>query len=291
MDSVSYITLETLQHNEPTYAFFGALFSIGASLLGGLLSKPKAPTPAPAPQVVKVVETKQTPNIQEGVDAAKAAGFNPASAARMGLIQGFMTNETPFLTTNPEYVNWEANNNYQQQKSAWIGNMFSSVGSAAQQWGNYRQNQQSLSQQSRLIDSEIFRNYSQSKSYLQPNQWVAPTAEWHHAKNSGPVATDQYTGEPYLYDWKVGDVTVTNPYTSLYVNPNISDVEIKETRYGDSSLFSPTWFHAWGTQIGDWGHNIGLYNERAKLNQQSNVEKTNQKLNSWLGKPSDWFID
>lgn len=227
-DQVSYITLETLQHNPPKLAFWGSLFSIGASLLGGLLSRPKKPAPAPAPQVVKVVETKQTPNIQEGVDAAKKAGFNPASAARMGLIQGFITNQTPFLTTNPDYVNWEANNNYQQQRSSWMGNMFSTIGSAANQWSNYQQNLKSFAQQSRLIDSEIYRNYSTGRqNYFKPAQWSGAQTEWHHAKNGSPI--------PLPDGWERGIPTVTNPIHPQVWEPNpyLADAEAWETRHGD----------------------------------------------------------
>lgn len=267
MDSVSYITLETLQHSPPKLAFWGALFSVGAALVGGLLSKPKKPTPAPAPQVVKVVETKQTPNIQEGVDAAKKAGFNPASAARMGLIQGFITNETPFLTTNPQYVNWEANNNYQQQKSSWMGNMFSSVGSAAQQWGSFKQNQQRLDMQSRLIDSEIYRNYSTGRqNYFKPAQWSGAQTEWHHAKNKSPVPiVSDPSGNQIFPSGDIYSTNVLGLQNFDYTNPDTENVEqvygeLAAELWGISKMGRDVARHYGGPKYGQYGDGTGRPN-------------------------------
>lgn len=171
----------------PQEAFFGFLLGAALSIGGALLNKPKAPpapppppapTPAPAPQIVQVVETKTTPNIQEGVDAAVDAGFNPTTAARLGLIQQFVTNQTPFLTTNPKFVRWQNEQNYsnalynrqlqiqqdqynyQQQKRSWTSNLVSGLGGAVTGFVNNRANSVRTGLQNDLLRSEIYRNNS-----------------------------------------------------------------------------------------------------------------------------------
>lgn len=237
-------------------AFFGFLLGAALSVGAALLNKPKAPpapppvpvpTPAPAPQIVKVVETKTTPNLEEAVETAKAAGFNPATAAAYGLLQGFTTQQTPFLTTNPKYVTWQSQQdyntqnynrtlqiqqdqyNYQQQKRSWASGLLSTGAGLVTGFQNYRSNQVRTGLQNDLLRSEIYRNNSLgTRNYATANSISAGSrTEWYN-----PIKTTQpVSGNPT--DWKDGDVNVTNPWPNHTVDPNRADAEAVETRYGE----------------------------------------------------------
>lgn len=116
---------------------FGALLGLGASLIGGLLSKPKKkPTPPPPPKTVPLIlaAPPKGPDIAgyiNGVGDApdpeiikngtqygaidfdrliadsEAAGFNPLTVLRAGGAAGYQVTNIPFLSTNPAYVDWQ----------------------------------------------------------------------------------------------------------------------------------------------------------------------------------------
>ncbi|MGV0876663.1 hypothetical protein V6767_05915 [Martelella sp. FLE1502] len=122
---------------------FGALLGLGASLIGGLISKPKKqPTPpppakasplvlpapptlaapfkgpsisgyidgvgaAPDPTVIKTVNQYSAIDLKRLVAESEAAGFNPLTVLRAGGAAGYQYTNAPFLATNPEYVDWE----------------------------------------------------------------------------------------------------------------------------------------------------------------------------------------
>ena len=168
---------------------FGALFGFIGNLVGSIFSKPKKPAPAPEPQVVKVVETQNKSDLKTLVADSKEAGFNPLTVLKAGGASAFQITQTPFLTTNPEYVNWQANEDYKQRKSAWLGNTIASIGSGISNVYGAYQTQQRRTLENQLLYSEIYRNNSAAQSYsLQPRQALAPSSEWHQASNGQPIA-------------------------------------------------------------------------------------------------------
>jgi hypothetical protein len=185
-------------------------------IVASLFGRPKAPpapppvpvpTPAPAPQIVKVVETKTTPNLQEAVESAKAAGFNPSTAAAYGLLQGFTTQETPFLTTNPKYVTWQSTQdyntqnynrtlqiqqdrfNYEQQKRQWISQTITGLSNIATGLATGGSTRITQGLQNDLLRSEIFRNNSlgyKNTSGFHPVTAGAKTEYYNPIKSTQP---------------------------------------------------------------------------------------------------------
>jgi len=117
---------------------WGFFASVAVGFLGSLFSRPKKPTPppppprpappppppprpvapaavAPPPQIIKIVETKSSVDYQGLVDSSRAAGFNPLTALRNGGAAGFQVTNTPFLTSNPQFVTWQNRVNNQNR--------------------------------------------------------------------------------------------------------------------------------------------------------------------------------
>lgn len=233
MDPLKQQLLETVATVEPTQAFWGALFSVGASLIGGLLSKPKAPTPAPAPQVVKVVETRNEVDYKKLAENAREGGFNPKTALQYGGAAGHAVTQTPFLTSNPDYVNWQAQNEYEQRRSSWLGGMFSSVGSAIGQVANYQQAQRTNYWNEQLVKSEINRNYAVSNNF-RPSVNYPSNSEYFHASNDGP----QSFSDIMQHDWEQPKYTQSAPWYEMTTgimrpHPWLLDAETVDNMWGD----------------------------------------------------------
>lgn len=226
---------------------WGFLLGGALSLIGSLFSKPEPqpapppPPPPPPPQTVVVAEQKNEVDLKKLVKDSEDAGFNPLTVLRNGGVAGYQTTHIPFLTTNPDYVKWEADYNYEVKKTEiawqnrnaekqWMGSLISGVGSMVSDFGQ-KFNPTTMANaeyrrglENDLIKSEIYRNYGTTpvKGFGQVNSATGRNA-----------SSTRISGNSTITDWQPGQVSVTNPWGKDKVDPNLADAEAYEARYGD----------------------------------------------------------
>lgn len=210
---------------------WGAIASIGGSLISGLFGSKKQ-------------KTTNTVDYQALVRNAEAAGFNPLTALRAGGAAGHTVTTHPALSSVGE-----------------------AIGGALQTAGNVFDQRRAERDKYDLLKAQLgdLDNTTASKSVGSRNShsFDVPVR-----KASQAVAAGGVSGAPMPPE--AGDVTVTNPWQSMHVNPDNRDAAAFEERYGDSEIFQT--FIGAKNLVGD-----AIYNKKREIADEIDAAKENKK--------------
>lgn len=171
---------------------------------------------------------------------AEAAGFNPLTALRNGGGANYnaAAGMAPLSRKAPVQ---------QAVGGSPIGDAFTSMGNFLQNFDPFAD--QKREQEYRLIESQIASLNAGTLSRSTPSAVRSYGTSDYESRPSGKAAA---LGKPSK--WEPGDVTVTNPFQKMEVDPNVADAAAWEERYGDSEIGSMLY----GAYIygADWLHNF-----------------------------------
>lgn len=231
------------------------------------------PPPAPAPQIIQTATTENRINLKDFVDESIAAGFNPLTTLRAGVAQGFSQIQTPFLTTNRRYVDWERDQNERSSVLAHFRDLdrdyFGQKYQHSRDVHTFKQSQRDkifsaintgisalaggMDQWMKPVANQVFRRsqdimmpsrFPSASQFPRPRDTVSPGGVWSapqireiNNEPGGKTYNDWRDGRfsmaPYPQNWESGDVSVTNPWFGSSVRKDRPDAEIIETRYGE----------------------------------------------------------
>lgn len=227
------VTPELLEavRNPPSLAFLGALIGGAVSLVGGIAGRKDAKKrDKAAAEAAKVpVVTSHTVDLPGLVRQAEEAGFNPQTILNAGGLSAFTTTTTTGQNAMAAVPTAPS-----------MGSVL--AGAAGTAFNIYREDMQTKAAALSSFPPAPKMGMAEALGWTPAGGkatgggaafGAVPTL----ARNGGaPVqkAMGKYNGAPVPFE--VGEVTVTNPHTTAYVDPTISDAELEETRYGDSEL-------------------------------------------------------
>ena len=170
-------------------------------------------------------KTENRVNYRQMVADAEAAGFNPLTVLRNGGAAGYMQTAHPALSSGEV-----------------IGGAMSQVGNFLADFDPYAD--QKKEQEARLVEAQIANLNASTGTMFPPRpgspgsfnvpSWGAANVEQRPSGKAGRLSAGLGAPTPP----EAGDVTVTDPWQSAVVDPNVRDAEAVEQRYGDSELFS-----------------------------------------------------
>jgi len=217
-------------------SLWGAVASVGSSLLGGLFGKKKKNESTTTTSYVDYARMR---------DDAEAAGFNPLTALRNGGSAGFSvsTSTTPTPLSSPNIGGALSSgvnaflDSFDPYKDDIREAEYSIVQSQLRALQNDPNRRVGFGGVPSYTATPRAKNPAGSKSELSP--WVKQPLEAGHAQSS-----------------KIENTTVTNPFPpqwNVHVNPNVPDAAAYEERYGDSEIAQM--IYGGGIFLGDVAHN------------------------------------
>ena len=171
------------------------------------------------------------------VEDAQAAGFNPLTVMRSGgassynSAAGLAPLSASRLTSSPAQM---------QQAPVRQAVGGSVAGSVAGAVGDFLSNfdpfaDQKKEQEYRLVESQIAALNASALSGVARGAGSFASGDFERRPSRAAAALSKpFSGElGKPSKWEPGDVTVTNPFKSEPVNPNVSDAAVWEQRYGE----------------------------------------------------------
>lgn len=206
---------------------------------------------------------------QNIVDVAENAGFNPVTFINAGGL-GYLTDAMKYHV--PDYSLVQASQVPQQHSmlSAFGGALSAGASAFGTQ---YRADQSYDLQSQKLSDARdaMMFGLSQSPSMRSTVSYggggsVGSGGAFSTAMRGAGAATG-LSAMPYPNKWERGKVEGTNPHRTWQIDPNESDAEAWETRYGDVAqevkgaynMVADTVRTVTGRSIGDWGKAVGTW--------------------------------
>ena len=180
---------------------FKALIGAGASLLGGLFGSKKQTTTSHV-------------DYQRMVREAEAAGFNPLTALRNGGAAGFSVSTTPGAPLSARLADGVAG-----ATQSFLANF--------DPFADQKRELEFSLVQAQINNLNASTSAFTSQSFNVPGRGAGQIEQ----RPSGQAAQLGLPQAP-----EAGDVTVTNPWQTAVVNPNVRDAEAFEARYGDSEI-------------------------------------------------------
>lgn len=204
-------------------SIIGSLIGAGASLLGGVLSSSSKKKQAQQQYENDIRGRNEQREYDRGtydrlVVDAERAGFNPLTALRNGggAYYNASSAAAPLSRQATAGVGSEIGNSLQTIGANWLVN-FDPHADAAREQG------------ARLIDAQIANLNASTAEFTQRHAMTT--------RNSGALSKKlgaAVTGLPI--DPEEGETSVTNPWQTAVVDPNIRDAGNFEQRYGDSEI-------------------------------------------------------
>jgi len=246
-------------------SLWGAVASVGSSLLGGLFGKKKKNETTTTTSYVDYARMR---------DDSEAAGFNPLTALRNGGSAGFSvsTSTTPSTPLSSPSIGGAL----QSGVNAFLENFDPYNDDAREaEYGIVQAQLNALQNDPRLrigfgsVPSYTSKPKKKGSSDLSP--WVEPPIEAGHPQSS-----------------KIEGTTITNPFPpkwNIHVNPNVPDAASYEERYGDSEIAQM--IYGGGIFLGDIVHNYRRAGNGIKALKDGVVGALSKRF----GSDDNWYRD